>query len=492
MTDFTTLLAEAAIPDGTEDPPNPLDLPAHLEAIGRYMCTLADDERGRAEYDRVWESVHIDDQSQVSAFIEYWSKLQASPEAIKRARIEEEKERLDIREQAKQERLAERDAYLASEDGIAEAAARFAAEITDLEDLEDPEPLIHGFLHKDTLVRTFGPPKSLKSFVTLDMAACVSLGIDWQGAPTVKARVLYIVAEGGRGMRKRKQAWNRHHGADMAVEFYPRPVQISDREQMHDLIAYCRVTGVEYVIFDTQARCTVGVNENDNTEMGEIVSALDVLKQQTGACVHLVHHSVGNNDNKARGATAFDGAVDAEFAVKRDQGDKTLVSLVSKFQKDDAEADDVKMRTAEEGDSLVLVPAPDGSADTPPVEEELQSPADLPVPTEIQMVYLRGLNFYEKDSVSPAGLAAKLKEEGVKTYGQLCRNKLIELKRMELAATDPKDAARWIITPKGVMVIAREIQNRLQIEQDWLSRGPRRGVSQGVSGGQTKLADETS
>jgi AAA domain-containing protein len=268
--------------------------------------------------------------------------------------VQSDMDRSKTRKEARRREAEERDAHLTSDEGRAAAAAAFEAEFIDLEDIPDPEPLIDGFIYRDTLVRTFGPPKSLKSFVTLDMAAHVSLGHEWHGRRVTQARTLYVVAEGLRGVKKRRDAWNEHHETEMKVQFYPRAVQISDDEEMYRLISYCLVKQIGYVVFDTQARCTVGVEENDNTEMGSIVASLDILKQQTGACVHLVHHSVGSDDTKARGATAWDGAVDAEFRIKRDNNDRTQIKLITKFQKDIGEADDVELHTLEAGKSLVL------------------------------------------------------------------------------------------------------------------------------------------
>lgn len=424
-------------------PANPLDLPAHLEAIGRYLCTLSgDNPRDAAEFDRVWDSVPFDDRQQLSSFLEYWSKVQASPEAGRRRKVEEEKERLEIREVARRERIAERDAYLTSDEGLSEAAARFEADIINLEDIPDPEPLIEGFLYKDTLVRTFGPPKSLKSFVALDMAACVSLGIPWQGQRTVQATVLYIVAEGGRGMRKRRSAWNIHHETEMKVIFYPKPVQIGDPDQMHNMIAYCRLKQIGYVIFDTQARCTQGVNENDNTEMGEIVGALDILKQQTGACVHLVHHSVGNDDSKARGATAFDGAVDTEFLVKRDKKERDKVRLVTKFQKDEEEAEDVYMIATKVGVSLAL--ESDGAGISSGREVD---PSSLPPVTDGLLLYLNILTDYSETGITQRDLA---KESGRDTstvsraVNKLLVHQVIEQRGSRVALTDLGwDVIRW-------------------------------------------------
>lgn len=399
--------------------------------------------------------------------------------------------RIEADREARRQLQEKRDAYLSSDEGLAGAAERFESQIVDLDDIPDPEPLIDGFLHRDTLVRTFGPPKSLKSFVTLDMAGCISLGIPWQGNETVQTTVLYIVAEGARGVKKRRAAWNAKHDTEMKVIFFPKPVQIADPEQMHDLIAFCRLKQVGYVVFDTQARCTVGVEENDNTEMGEIVSALDVLKQQTGACVHLVHHSGGSDPKKARGATAFDGAVDAEFYTRRDEKDTSSVRLVTKFQKDIGEADDVDMEAVEVGPSLVLVPA-GGSVDIHTAPDAGESPAELPTVTPRSMEYLRLLNWYEGTPVGPSDAATQMnQEQGPKyTNRQLVRNAWVSLKKLGLA--DTVRDGKWIITPLGVSVIAREMTDRVGTERKWVDRPRRRKVSQEVSPAQAKLPPETS
>lgn len=323
----------------------------------------------------------------------------------------------------------ERDAYLTSTEGRQAAAERFAQQIIDLDDLEDPEPLIDGFLHRDTLVRTFGPPKSLKSFVTLDMAACVSLGIPWQGNHTTQTTVLYVVAEGARGVKKRRAAWNEHNGTEMKVIFFPKPVQIGEQQEMYDLIAFCLARDVGYVVFDTQARCTVGVEENDNTEMGQIVAALDILKQETGACVHMVHHSVGSDPKKARGATAWDGAVDAEFYTRRSQQDPELVDLVTKFQKDIEEAEALSMVTVKVGVSLVLA-LTGQSAETGGKSGEV-APALV---SEANAFYVEAVRLFGNQDVSVTDVVNDLKDRGQvksrsavkKAFGTLQANGAIE------------------------------------------------------------------
>lgn len=338
--------------------------------------------------------------------VPFWSPIKPEPPGptVFDFLVKQSEDSILAREQARENIRSRKEEALRSPAGRADAAAAFEAEIIDLDDLEDPEPVIEGFLYRDTLVRTFGPPKSLKSFVTLDMAACVSLGRDWQGHPTHRTVVLYVVAEGARGVKKRRAAWNEHHGAEMEVIFYPKPVQIGDQTQMHRLISFCIIKQVGYVIFDTQARCTVGVNENDNTEMGEIVAALDVLKQQTGACVHLVHHSTGSDADKARGATAWDGAVDAEFRTKRKESE---VDLITKFQKDIGEADDVLLETREVAASLVLSPRGLGTGSGGGAVQ----PALV---TEANAFYLRAVREFGDQPVTITDIEREFKAKGIK------------------------------------------------------------------------------
>ncbi|MBT2423384.1 AAA family ATPase [Streptomyces sp. ISL-24] len=236
-------------------------------------------------------------------------------------------------------------ALLSDEKGTASLAARFASDALSADSLDsipDHEPLIADFINRDTLCRIFGPPKSLKSFIALSMAAAIGTGERWFGYRTTKTPVLYVVAEGARGIRPRVRAWEQMNGRKMTgVTFYPKAVQIGDDDQMRQLIAFARMGGYGLVIFDTQARCTVGHEENSNTDMGRIIARLDKLREWTQAGVMLVHHS-GNEGGRARGATAILAAVDSEFEVKRDKG-TTKVTVITRAQKDIKEASDLEI-----------------------------------------------------------------------------------------------------------------------------------------------------
>lgn len=274
----------------------------------------------------------------------------------------------------------------------------------DLDDLPEAEVLIDGFLVKESVVRLYGPPKSYKSFVMLDMAACVGAGIQWAGNRTEQTKVLYVVAEGVRGIKRRVRAWEAQNKRTMVgVHFYERAVQLGDRKDVSTLIRTAKRGGYQFIILDTQARCTVGLEENSASEMGLVVAALDVLKEVTGACVALVHHS-GAQGGRARGSTAILGALDAEFEVEADKRNMS-VRMRTRAQKDLAEARDVELDlcTPEPGAALAVKARPTWHRPTA---------ADLPPLTEADKVLLRKVGELTETGVTIAGLAKLLDLDG--------------------------------------------------------------------------------
>lgn len=203
-------------------------------------------------------------------------------------------------------------------------------------------PIIDDVLFRDTLARVYGASGSFKSFMTLDFAGCVSTGTHWHGQPVHQGAVVYLVAEGGAGFRKRVRAWEQHHDRKMTgIRFLPRPVQAMDPEWLV-LVEACKRIAPVLIVVDTQARVTVGVEENSNKEMGQVVDRMEQLRAASGACVLLVHHT-GHDSDRGRGATAVKGALQTELGVERKNKGllDTTVTLKTGKQKDDDEFADI-------------------------------------------------------------------------------------------------------------------------------------------------------
>lgn len=236
-----------------------------------------------------------------------------------------------------------------------------------LDGIPDPEPLIgEELLFRDCLAWMVGKPGCGKSFSALDMAGCVTTGEHWQGYPVTQGPVLYLVAEGVRGVKKRVRAWESSMGQPMTgVHFLPVAVQSKNGSQWAALVELARELQPVLVVIDTQARVTVGVEENSNTEMGEFVHQAERLRAASSACVLIVHH-IGRNGDTGRGATTLDGALSTVIKVTKDDDQ---VKLECQKNKDGAEWDPIHLRAVPTGDSLVLMVSdgmPAKPADTAP------------------------------------------------------------------------------------------------------------------------------
>jgi hypothetical protein len=203
----------------------------------------------------------------------------------------------------------------------------------------------------------------------LDIANCVAMGRPWHGRKVRQGLVVVLVAEGLRGVKRRQRAWERRFNNGEVVPadqlmFIPFAVQIKDHRGwavMRDALARL---GPVLIILDTQARITVGVAENDATEMGEVVERVEALRRRTGACVALVHH-LGHTGDQGRGSSAVNGAINTELRVVKDAGQ---LHLFNDKQKDGPEEVPLVFNLEPEGDSVVVVPVGGEEAATDPFE----------------------------------------------------------------------------------------------------------------------------
>lgn len=191
--------------------------------------------------------------------------------------------------------------------------------------LPPPELVVDGLLTMDSESWLIAAAGSYKTFVALDLAGHIALGKPWMGRRVRQGPVLYLLAEGIGGLGKRVRAWEQRNGPMDSEHMYflTVPVQAGEPEQWDALVDLCRQLRPVLVVLDTQARLTVGMKENDNTEMGQWVHAVGRLRRATGGCVLVVHH-LGRSGQDARGASAIDGAQDSELKIVR-TADKRVV-----------------------------------------------------------------------------------------------------------------------------------------------------------------------
>lgn len=235
-----------------------------------------------------------------------------------------------------------------------DAVDALIAELLDTDGLDSippPKPLIQDFLVLDSLASIVGKSGKGKSFVSIDMACHIGTGMPWHGHDTAKGGVVYLVAEGVRGIKRRVRAWEERQGCKATgVRFLPRPIQTTGPE-WPILIEACRRIEPVFIVIDTQARVTVGLEENSAKDMGEFIHRAEALRSATGACVALVHHT-GHQGDEGRGSTAVKGALQTQLNVSKVDN---LVTVSTLKQKDEEEAPPLVLNLVALGESAVLV-----------------------------------------------------------------------------------------------------------------------------------------
>lgn len=205
-------------------------------------------------------------------------------------------------------------------------------------DIPPPEPLIEGWLNLDSVAVMYGRPKGGKSFVAIDMAMCIAAGRRWHNRHVSQGPVLYVIAEGVRGIGPRVRAWSKvnKHAVPENLIWLPRAVSMLNPQWSGALASVAAQLQPRMVVIDTLNRSMAGGDENSSKDMGIVIAAADLIKRSTGACVFIVHHSGKDSAQGARGHSSLLGAVDTELEVKN--GGDGIIVLSNTAQKDDAEA----------------------------------------------------------------------------------------------------------------------------------------------------------
>ena len=241
-----------------------------------------------------------------------------------------------------------------------------------LDSIPEPEALVHGILYLDSIAWLIGPPGNGKSFAALDIAGSVGTGHAWQGHDTRQGGVLYLVAEGLSGIRQRVRAWEAANTELMTgVRFLPVAVQAANTTGWAAFVALCRELAPSLIVVDTQARVTVGMEENSARDMGEFVHRVEALRTATGACVLVVHHQ-GRSGDHMRGSTALEGAATTIIKVSKDDD---LITVECLKQKDAAPFEPFKLRLVSYGSSAILSLTDDETqhrTDTPAVRHMIR------------------------------------------------------------------------------------------------------------------------
>lgn len=202
-----------------------------------------------------------------------------------------------------------------------------------LKNLPPAKWTIEGALLENSIAVLYGQPETGKSFLTIDLVGCLANKNQWQGRAIHSNRpCVYIAAEGTTGLPDRVAAWEEYNQMDMRdVSFYPRPIQVGDKEWDY-FIEYAEDTKPGLTVIDTYAQTSAIVDEeNSSTQANKYIRQLNRLKMATQGSVLVIHHT-GRAGVTMRGSNALDGAADS--IIKSEDGERygTLDVFITKLK----------------------------------------------------------------------------------------------------------------------------------------------------------------
>lgn len=184
--------------------------------------------------------------------------------------------------------------------------------------------LVSKIFERDSMIEIFGDPGCGKSFVGVDICCCIATGVNFHGHPVKQGSVIYIAGEGQNGLKRRFIAWgirNQKSLDDAPIFLSTIAAQISDSAATDEIIKAIDNTGEKpaLVVVDTLARNFGAGDENSTQEMNKFINELDRIRSLYKSGILIIHHTGHSEKNRARGAMALKGALDAEYRMTKDE-----------------------------------------------------------------------------------------------------------------------------------------------------------------------------
>jgi hypothetical protein len=219
--------------------------------------------------------------------------------------------------------------------------------------------IVKGLLGRGDLSCVYGEPGCSKSFLALDLCLHMASGFNsWLGHKMQQGGVVYVAAEGGRGMESRVIAWDKRHKPDGNRPFYlvtsdvdlrsPEghvTALISDIKQVSEHMEY----PLKLVVIDTLSRAMAGGNENSPDDMGAFIKNCGKIQEETKAHVMIIHHKGKDDGRGPRGHSSLRGAVDTAISVEKTGGKDYRFFLVKQKDGDGDRASRYQLEQVEIG-----------------------------------------------------------------------------------------------------------------------------------------------
>lgn len=198
--------------------------------------------------------------------------------------------------------------------------------------------LVKHWLQEQALMMVHGPSGGGKTFVVLDWCMrMASQTADWCGKKVKPGPVVYLAGEGHHGLRSRIAAWKAHHGVGGLDMWLSRGgCDLNTPAGYLKALQAIQALPVapSLIVVDTLHRFLSG-DENSAQDAKTMLDACAGLMEKFRCSAMLVHHTGVNEESqhRARGSSAWRGALDIEISVVPAKGDEPM-QIVQRKSKD--------------------------------------------------------------------------------------------------------------------------------------------------------------
>ncbi|MBI3941527.1 MAG: AAA family ATPase [Chloroflexi bacterium] len=253
---------------------------------------------------------------------------------------------------------------------------------------EPPAWIVDQLIQDAGVCLVVGSPGSKKTWLLLDLAVCVALGIDWLGKPVKSCPVLLIDEESGpRRLMHRLGQVLRGHQAEPDVPVYCTSLagfnlansrdygvgSIDAEKHTREIAGLIQQTGARLVIMDALADIALGAEENSVREMHPVLSRLRRIADETQAAIVLIHHT--GKAGVYRGSSAISGAVDLMLMCESKAESHDIKLVTEKVRDTEPQTFSAKIQFCPDRVYL-LASATDETAHLPPTEDFIVSYLD--------------------------------------------------------------------------------------------------------------------
>jgi hypothetical protein len=225
--------------------------------------------------------------------------------------------------------------------------------------------LITDLIGERDSVMIFGKPKSGKTFVVIDLLVSAVCGGTFTGIfESVRPlTVAYMTNEGLGSLAQRIKASQSHNQVsydDIASNLFiyedvPQLYSIDGPESITTFVdewIEFEMRPLDLLVIDTLNKATLGADENDNSDAAIVARQLFLARKRLGCATCIIHHT-GKNGDSVRGASGYDGDLDVQLKVTKD--DTTNIRYLSMtLAKDLTDFEDIGFKLSAVDDTVAV------------------------------------------------------------------------------------------------------------------------------------------